>query len=139
MDVKRVYVIEELCSGCRLCEMSCSFAHAREYNPSKSNIRIFKIEEQGISIPVMVCDSTKCEKMSPAGIPPCVDVCSTGALIFCGADEAVKLRKELAAKRAEHPVFNCIAPWKFPFPSYTSGSHGKIGKGLTAKNEPISK
>jgi len=42
---KALTVVEELCNGCRLCEMACSFLQAKEYNPSKSKIKIIKVEE----------------------------------------------------------------------------------------------
>jgi len=33
---KMLYVDIEKCTGCRLCELACSFRHYDEYNPAKS-------------------------------------------------------------------------------------------------------
>lgn len=113
---KGLMVIEELCNGCRLCEMACSFMHSKEYNPSKSNIKIIKVEDQGINIPVLSCVPANCPELSSAKMPRCVEICPTGALLFGELDEITEMRRELVVRRAESPLFKVIAPWKFPFP-----------------------
>ena len=108
---KSIHAIEELCNGCRSCELACSFAHYREFNPKKSLIKIAKIYSQGLDIPLVNCN-IEC-KSDP---PKCVDICPTGALIFANQKETEGMRRELAKARKIQPVFKMIAPWKYPFP-----------------------
>jgi len=114
---KRIYSFEELCNGCRLCEMQCSFINEKEFNPKKSLIRIAKVESEGINTPIVNCNGDCPHKED--GIPECVRVCPTGALIYVTASEALKKRQELVKKRAVQPIFKIIAPWKWPFPSWS--------------------
>jgi len=60
-----------LCTGCRLCEMECSFAHERRFGTHISRIRVNKAEHTGIDYPVL-CQF--CENS------PCVNACPVGAL-----------------------------------------------------------
>ncbi len=72
MAEQRVLLVSpELCTGCRLCELACSFQHFREFAPSRSRITVVRKEEEGLDIPV-VC--LQCEDA------PCVAACPTGAL-----------------------------------------------------------
>lgn len=112
---KGLMVIEELCNGCRLCEMACSFMHAKEYNPSRSLIKIIKVEDQGIGIPVHRCIPTECPHLSSSKAPRCAEVCPPGALLYGELDEIMEMRRDLVVRRAEHHVFKVVAPWKFPF------------------------
>ena len=77
--MKKVYVNEEVCIGCRLCEVYCQLKHAR----SKDLIKAFnretpkplprlRIEEKG-----EVSFSIRCQQCDDA---PCVYACLTGAL-----------------------------------------------------------
>lgn len=67
----RLIVNRELCRGCRICELACSFFNFGVFNPKKSRIRVTKLEEPGIDIPV-VC--RQCEKCRP------ITDCPAGAL-----------------------------------------------------------
>lgn len=75
----KLIVDSELCRGCRICELACSFFNFDEFNPKKSRIRVTKLEEPGIDIPV-VC--RQCEKC--------------GAITDCPA-EALEKNKETGA------------------------------------------
>ena len=77
--MRRVYVKEPVCIGCRLCEVYCKLQHAR----SKDLIKAFKresppplprlrVEENGV-----VSLSVRCQQCDEA---PCVQACLTGAL-----------------------------------------------------------
>lgn len=68
---KTLVVDAEKCTGCRTCEVVCSFYHERECNPSKSRIHVIKWEEAGLDIP-MVCQ--QCE------LPVCAKVCPVKAI-----------------------------------------------------------
>jgi len=58
----------ERCTGCRMCELACTMAHEKVFNPSKSRIWI---EFQGTPelYTPNICRS--------CGKPPCADVCPT--------------------------------------------------------------
>ncbi len=77
--MKRIYVKEDICMGCHLCEVYCRFQHAQ----SKDLIKAFKresppalprlrVEERG-----SVSFSVRCQQCDEA---PCVQACLTGAL-----------------------------------------------------------
>ncbi len=68
---KALMVNLDKCTGCRSCELACSFSHHEEYNPSKSNIHVSIFTENAFFVP-MVC--TQCDK------PFCGEVCPTGAI-----------------------------------------------------------
>jgi len=77
--------------------MVCSFVRTKKYNPRRSLIKIFKIENEGVSIPMIDCDGESCP--TPDGFPKCVDLCPTGALMYTTLEEAVKRRRELVLKK----------------------------------------
>jgi carbon-monoxide dehydrogenase iron sulfur subunit len=77
--MKKVYINEEVCIGCRLCEVYCQLRHAS----SKDLIKAFKreapkplpglrVEERGI-----VSLSVRCQHCQEA---PCLYACLTGAV-----------------------------------------------------------
>ena len=111
---KRIFVFEELCNGCRLCEMACSFVHHQEFNPHKSLIRVAKVEAEGIDTPLVDCNVECLEGQDKE--PECVRLCSPGALIYSSLEEADQKRQELVQKRKKQPIFKVIAPWKWPYP-----------------------
>jgi Fe-S-cluster-containing hydrogenase component 2 len=129
MKDKRLYVVEDLCSGCRMCEMVCSFLRIRAYNSRKSKVRIVKVEWEGVNIPIADCDGIDCAKLSPLGVPRCVEACPTGALMFAEAGEAAERRRLLATQRIMQPIFKVIAPWKWPFPwrPWREVAHEEVG------------
>lgn len=59
------------CTGCRACETRCSFKYFRVINPARSRIRIVKLEEVGMNIPIA------CHQCEGA---PCMTVCPTRAI-----------------------------------------------------------
>ena len=61
-----LFIDPEKCTGCRICEVHCSFAKTETCNPARSRIRVIKREEAGINVPV-TCQ--QCEKA------PCLLVC----------------------------------------------------------------
>ena len=79
--MKRVYVKEEVCIGCHLCEVYCQLQNSQ----SKDLIKAFKrestrplprlrVEERGV-----VSFSVRCQHCDEA---PCVYACITGALTY---------------------------------------------------------
>jgi carbon-monoxide dehydrogenase iron sulfur subunit len=76
--MKRVAVSDvNQCSGCRMCEMICSLIHVGQFQPSKSFIKIHKIEEKGLDIPIIGLECDLCEWEEG---PQCVRYCPTVVL-----------------------------------------------------------
>jgi len=73
------------CTGCRSCELACSFELYGEFSYELSAIRVLKEEERAKNFPV-VC--LQCEN------PPCVDACPTDALIKNGENGLVVFKDE---------------------------------------------
>jgi anaerobic carbon-monoxide dehydrogenase iron sulfur subunit len=68
---KALSINQEKCTGCRACEIACSFKHHGEFNPTKSNIHVSIYAEEASFVP-LTC--TQCT------VPLCKEVCPTGAL-----------------------------------------------------------
>jgi Fe-S-cluster-containing hydrogenase component 2 len=58
------------CTGCRMCEVACSFYHEKECNPSRSRINVLKLKDD-IFLPSL-CQH--CEE------PLCIDLCFRKAI-----------------------------------------------------------
>lgn len=112
---KRIFVFNEICSGCTSCEMWCSFIHEKAFNRSYSLIRIAKDAEGAFDMPIVDCDGQRCPK-NEKGEPICVEMCPTGALIYTELEDAYSKRMELHEKSRVQSVFKLIAPWKYPYP-----------------------
>jgi uncharacterized repeat protein (TIGR04076 family) len=69
--IARLLVEEKLCSGCRACELACSFAHERHFSDQTSRILVQSDEAQGLDRPV-VCRQ--------CGVARCLQACPSGAL-----------------------------------------------------------
>ena len=91
--MKRVYVKEEVCIGCHLCEVYCQLQHAQ----SKDLVKAFKrapspplprlrVEEKGV-----VSFSVRCQHCDEA---PCIYGCLTGAITRDGSTGIIKLDEE---------------------------------------------
>jgi len=55
------------CSGCRMCELVCSFTHYKIFNPALSRIKVAKLESELIDHPVTCrqCINPPCQKACP--------------------------------------------------------------------------
>jgi Fe-S-cluster-containing hydrogenase component 2 len=69
--MKVLYVEPEKCTGCRSCELICSFSHVGEFNPLRSRISVVAFEKTGFSFPAV------CQQCSVAA---CMNVCPVGAI-----------------------------------------------------------
>jgi carbon-monoxide dehydrogenase iron sulfur subunit len=69
---KKLTVIPDQCSGCRICELVCSIRHFRVNNPKKSAIRVMITYPQPVLRMPIVC--SQCKE------PPCGQVCPVDAL-----------------------------------------------------------
>jgi len=71
MTKKKILLDLAKCTGCRSCELACSFAHEGRYGSSIARIQVMKLEDLGADVPI-VC--RQCENR------PCVPSCPTSAL-----------------------------------------------------------
>jgi carbon-monoxide dehydrogenase iron sulfur subunit len=83
--VKRILVREDVCSGCRACEVACVAQHEGQFGIAAARIRVTKIEHLGVDRP-HVC--RLCRRA------PCVAACPTGALYKDDATGAVLLHSD---------------------------------------------
>jgi Fe-S-cluster-containing dehydrogenase component len=116
MAGKRIYVIEDLCNGCRLCETFCSSLEKGVYGQAGSRIKVFKLPGEERDIPLVDCDGRCVRRLFNPNEPTCVNLCPTGALIYELKEGAVSKRLLYETARREHSLFKVIAPWKWPFP-----------------------
>lgn len=82
----RLLVDEKVCSGCRACELACSFSQTGFFAEEKSRIRVIKDEESGIDRP-LVCRQ--------CGNARCVQACPNNALERDPDTHAVILNEQL--------------------------------------------
>lgn len=94
--MKRIYVNEEYCIGCRLCEIHCQVQHS----PSKKIIKAFREENPKVMPRLLVEEegplsfAMQCRHCDDA---PCVEACITGAMhrdeetgaVLCDEDRCV--------------------------------------------------
>ncbi len=94
----------DLCTGCRICELACSFAKYGAYSPRKAHI-VVSIESEGLRAQPVICIQCKkaaCIRACPAeaisreensgvvlinkelciGCRSCVSACPVGAIYF---------------------------------------------------------
>jgi carbon-monoxide dehydrogenase iron sulfur subunit len=69
--MRKIITDLEKCTGCKTCELVCSFERETVFNPKKSAIRVVKEERIGLDGPV-VCQLCR--------HPKCVEACPEGAL-----------------------------------------------------------
>ena len=64
-----LFIDAEKCTGCRACELYCSFIKTRTCNPARSRVRVIKWEDEGINTPIMCvqCDDAPCMSVCPVG------------------------------------------------------------------------
>ncbi|MFO7772877.1 MAG: 4Fe-4S dicluster domain-containing protein [Dehalococcoidia bacterium] len=76
--MKKVYIKEEVCIGCHLCEVYCQLQHAQSadlvkaFKKQSPPLPRLRVEEKGV-----VSLSVRCQQCDEA---PCVQACLTGAV-----------------------------------------------------------
>jgi len=73
----KIVINDELCYGCRLCELACSYHFKGFFSPELSSIRVSKSNFTGIN---KVYIDTSCDSCEEEGQPMCVKYCFYGAL-----------------------------------------------------------
>ena len=81
----RILVREEVCSGCRACEVACVAHHDGRFGTEAARIHVVKIEPLGVDRPHV------CRMCRHA---PCVAACPAGALHVDGTTGAILLAAE---------------------------------------------
>ncbi|MEN6460540.1 MAG: 4Fe-4S dicluster domain-containing protein [Syntrophomonas sp.] len=66
---KILVVQPEKCTGCRTCELTCSFFHTGESNPMRSRITVINFDKVGFAAPIVCqqCSSAACMAVCPVG------------------------------------------------------------------------
>ena len=82
---RKLAVVPELCSGCRLCELSCAIEHFGVNNPKKSAVRVLVTYPHPVVRMPIVCSQCK--------VPACADACPVDALTR--TDGVVRLNKDV--------------------------------------------
>jgi ferredoxin len=85
-SVHRISIVPELCTGCRACELVCSYHHEGVFSRRSSSIRVKKVERRGeVEITVGDVDFRRpsCDLCRGERIPLCVRFCAPGALRGC--------------------------------------------------------
>jgi Fe-S-cluster-containing hydrogenase component 2 len=76
---KALLIKPEKCTGCRQCEMACSFEKERVFNPARSRIRVFDIHSQARFVPYT------CTQCAEAW---CLNACPVEAIAVDGSTDA---------------------------------------------------
>jgi Fe-S-cluster-containing hydrogenase component 2 len=65
--IKRIVTNSERCVGCGLCEIVCSLKFEGVINPYRARIRVARVEERAIDLPVIClqCSDAPCSKACP--------------------------------------------------------------------------
>jgi Fe-S-cluster-containing hydrogenase component 2 len=66
---RQLVVKPEKCTGCRTCEIICSYEKTGAFNPELSAVTVIAYDEAALSVPVMCqqCDEAPCVKICPVG------------------------------------------------------------------------
>lgn len=107
---------EALCSGCRVCQLVCSFRHFKENNPKKAALKITGRFPAPGRFQIAVCDQCGvCAEVCPAGAiknedgvyridsgictgcRACVEACPQGAMLV-HKDEKVPIKCDLCGE-----------------------------------------
>lgn len=100
--MKRILVDVDRCSGCRQCEMICSFSHENTFGSSISRITVMKEDIFGLDLPIICWHCNPCNAMENCptealerkdglifvneaecvGCEICLETCTIGVLKF---------------------------------------------------------
>jgi Fe-S-cluster-containing hydrogenase component 2 len=94
----------EKCSGCRMCEVACSYKHHGAFWPAVAHIQVVSLKKEGIHYPILCeqCERAPCQSVCPVqaiyreddtgawvvdvtrciGCRNCVAACPLGAMVY---------------------------------------------------------
>lgn len=93
---KVLIVNADQCTGCKVCELTCSMAKFGEFNPRKSYIKVLRNKLMDVNI---VALSPKCDQCNQ-----CVDACLPNAIYFVDMDNAIVEWKGVKIGRFPAPL-----------------------------------
>ncbi|MBI2908242.1 MAG: hypothetical protein HYX92_11395 [Chloroflexi bacterium] len=88
---KELIVDPDRCTGCRVCELFCSWTKLGECNPKAAYIKVMTNEAMGMALPVIRTGCDLCGE--------CVAWCVPQALQIVGREEAAEIRRDLRMGR----------------------------------------
>ena len=74
------------CTGCRVCELICSWTKEKKINPKKARVKVINNAKEGLSIPLFCL---QCRE------PSCIPICPTQALTREENTGAIKVNENL--------------------------------------------
>ena len=84
MEIKSIAPIPERCTGCRNCELVCSFHHQRKFDRNLSSVMVERKEREGeFKIEILPENNgghLACDLCANEEFPLCVKFCPTQAL-----------------------------------------------------------
>jgi Fe-S-cluster-containing hydrogenase component 2 len=101
-EIRLVVPNQELCNGCRICELACSYEHFRVANPRKSRIRVLR---EGY-------DTNKPNVCRLCGRPPCVEACPRKALSKIPDTHTILVDESRCVAEPGDPPCVRACPWK---------------------------
>ena len=65
------------CTGCRSCELACSFHKSKSFNPAQSSIKVLRDKVSGLTSVVL---DDQCDLCADEDKPLCIYFCAPDAL-----------------------------------------------------------
>lgn len=123
MERTRVFrAIEELCTGCRMCELTCSLAKTGIVTPSRARLRVRQSKENG------ACNVTICRHCK---VPLCHNACPVPEAMY--VDERTG-----AVSIIEEKCVGCLACAEAcPFDAIQIGPEGEVLKCDLCGGNPV--
>ncbi len=82
---KGIVISPDKCTGCRTCELVCSFSKTNKFNPKDSAISVLFYDEAAVQVPMMCM---QCED------PQCMKVCTVNAISRAEKTSTIKVDSE---------------------------------------------
>ena len=116
--MKRILADVGRCSGCRLCELVCSFEKEKAFAPSASRITVLRDDSLGLDLPVVCWHCSPCRAMESCpqealvrdrglvrvneedcvGCAQCLEACTIGAIKLHPGKNAAQLCDQCGGK-----------------------------------------
>ena len=94
--MQRALVIDPgKCTGCKQCELACSYENEGVFNPAKSRIRVFDFHQNARFVPYTCtqCDEAWCQQ-----------ACPTDAIVFGNLDDPNSRVSQMAKSERAYRV-----------------------------------